>query len=117
MGAMLPTLRAAQSNAPLGTRAHKTHKGRLVAPGFARRSLRRVSKMSRDKQKVTVRIGVRGEAFYAVNFVELGVPGRSIPPKPWLVPAYNSTFREVTRLLSEKIKKNVIKAAKKRGQI
>ena len=109
--AMLPTLRKAQATAPVGSVPHKTYKGRLVAPGFLKRSIRRVSKLSRDKQKVTVRLGVRNEAFYGVAFLEIGTS--KMTARPWLVPAYNATYREVTQRLAAQLERNIKRAAAK----
>lgn len=76
----------AESLIPQGVDAHRTYKGRLVAPGFARRSIRLITKVDKSKQKVSAILGVRAEAFYALNFIELGTS--KMPAQPWLRPAF-----------------------------
>lgn len=63
--ATTPTQRQMKALAPVGTKAHRTYKGRLVAPGFLRRSIkRRVINDRRSGNKV-LKFGVRREAWYA----------------------------------------------------
>lgn len=57
---------------PIGTEAHKTFKGRLVAPTFLRRSIRLLTKLNRRRGSISAIIGVRREAFYGINFLDLG---------------------------------------------
>ena len=57
MTASLPALRSIQAAAPVGTKAHRTYKGRLVAPGFLKRNIRRKSLLARDKSRAIVLIG------------------------------------------------------------
>ena len=111
LSATLPTLRHAQATIPVGRVPHTTYKGRLVAPGFARRSLRRATRLTHRGTRVSVRIGVRREAFYAVQFLELGTS--KMPKQPWLVPAYNATYRTVTARLSGELKKRIQRAARR----
>jgi hypothetical protein len=92
---------------------HRTYKGRLVSAGFASRSLRVETTLSKDKQSATARLGVRREAFYAVQFFELGTA--HIPRQPWLVPAFESSQSESLRLVGETLKKRILKIAAKRN--
>ena len=116
--AMLPALRAARTSAPVGTQAHRTYKGRLVAPGFLSRSVIRRSRLSRDKTTAWATVGVRGEAFYGVQFVELGYTAgkrgspnrRMVPSRPWLEPAFETTQQQIYRRLKEKLKLQIDKA-------
>lgn len=91
VGSALRTVakKKAEANAPQGDEAHRTHKGRLVAPGFASRSLTVKTFLSRDKQKAIGLLGVRSEAFYALQFIELGT--KHIAAQPWLEPAFQSS--------------------------
>lgn len=93
-------------------RLHRTYKGRLVSPGFAKRSIRYITVLSRDKQKVTVSIGVRKEAHYAVDFVEKGTS--DMPAHPWLRPAFESTLNEQQKALGEHLKKVIEKIARRK---
>ena len=83
MKATTPVQREMRNKIPIGKEAHRTYKGRLVAPGFARRSLRRSSRFRNGS--ASIRLGIRREAFYAVNFVDQGIyvtkrKGKSIKP-------------------------------------
>jgi HK97 gp10 family phage protein len=123
MSAMLPALRAAQAQAPKGEPPYqvgnrsvdpypvKTHKGRLRTPGFASRNVSRKSRLSRDKRSVRVMLGVRPEAFYAIQFIELGTS--RIPKRPWLEPAFRSSLPAVDSRLQSELKKRIDKAAKR----
>lgn len=95
---------------PKGDVAHRTYKGRLVAPGFASRSIRYIASLSKDKQKVTVIVGVRAEAFYAVQFVELGTS--KMERQPWLRPAFQSTIDQQEAALADHLRKTIEKIAK-----
>lgn len=89
---------------------HRTYKGRLVAPGFARRSIRSITKLDKSKQKASAALGVRKEAFYAVQFVERGTARHAA--QRWLQPAFESTQREQQQALADSLRKSVLKAAK-----
>lgn len=87
--ALKPALQMARAMAPVGTVAHYTHKGRLVAPGFTKRNVRAEVFTSRDKQAAVGLLGVGGEAYYAVQYIERGTS--KFPARPWLVPAFELT--------------------------
>lgn len=107
---MTPAFKAAQQNIPIGTVAHRTYKGRLVAPGFAKRSLRLVTTLSSDKQKATAIIGVLGEAFYAIQFVEMGTS--KMAAQPWLRPSFYNTREEQESALADSLKRTIEKLAR-----
>lgn len=124
MSASLPALRAAQQAAPVGNPPYqtsdgrsvdpypkRTYKGRLVTPGFASRNIRRVSRLSSDRTVATVKIGPRSEAFYAVQFIELGTS--KIAKRPWLEPSFRQSIPQVNEKLKERLKALIDKAAKK----
>lgn len=125
MQGMLPALRNAQSNAPVGDPPYqvkgtdrfvdpypvKTYKGRLRTPGFAKRNVARKAKLSKDRRTVTVMLGVRPEAFYAVQFIELGTS--KIPKRPWLEPAFRRSIPELDSRFQERLKALIDKAARK----
>lgn len=106
--------KAAQARIPVGSEPHKTYKKRLVAPGFAKRSVRVVTKLDKTGEKASASIGVRREAFYATQFIELGVPSRGIAPRPWLRPAMHSTQEAQQQALGAALKRAILRAAKKR---
>lgn len=101
----------ARASAPVGTVAHKTYKGRLVAPGFASRSLRVVTRIKDGT--ATGRLGVRAEAFYALQFIELGTA--KIPRAPWLVPAFERQQDAALQAIGDTMRKRINKIAAKRA--
>lgn len=104
-----PAKKRAEATIPVGLRAHRTYKGRLVAPGFSKRSIRVVTKVSPNKQVVSAALGVRREAFYAVLFTELGTA--KIPARPWLRPSMAGTKDEQEAALAAKLKERIEKVA------
>ena len=123
LSAMLPALREAQASAPRANPPYeyngrlvdpypkKTYKGRRVAPGFASRNIARKAKLSRDGRTATVMLGVKPEAFYAIQFIEFGTS--RIPKRPWLEPAFRRSLPAVDSRFKEQLKLKIDKAAKK----
>lgn len=109
---MRPALKRAQQLIPKGENAHKTYKGRLVAPGFASRNLRVITYLSADKQKAGAVLSVRSEAFYAVQFVELGTSKRAA--QPWLRPAFESTQQQQQTAIKAALVRILRKAQRKK---
>lgn len=105
-------VRKARANVPVGTVPHKTYKGRWVSAGFLKRSLKKSSRMARDKQSVTVKIGVKSEAFYGTQFLELGTSRH--PARPWLRPALQTSQAEIVAAMREKILAHIKKIAAQR---
>lgn len=109
--------KVAQANiakiSPGKTELHRTYKGRLVSAGFASRSLKVVVKLSKDKQSATALLGVKKEAFYALQFHELGTA--YIPKNPWLVPAFESQKDPAVQKIGETLKKRIERIAKMRA--
>lgn len=114
---MKDVMRVAQSNiariSPGKRQIHRTYKGRLVTAGFAARSLRMITVMSRDKQMAQSVLGVRKEAFYALQFFELGTA--KIPRQPWLMPAFYQSRNATLKKVGEVMKKRIERIARKRG--
>jgi len=121
MTATLPVVKRARNSIPVGNPPYesgdpypvKTYKGRLRTPGFAKRNIARKSKISRDRRFVSVMIGVKPEAFYAINFIEFGIPGR-IPARPWLEPAFRASTGDINDRMKRRLKELIDKAAKKK---
>lgn len=86
---MKEALKLAQVKIPVGTRVHRTYKGRLVTPGFGKRSLKIVTTRKTDDGLPAALLGVSKEAYYETQFLERGTS--KIKAQPWLRPAfYNS---------------------------
>jgi len=97
---------------PLDPYPKKTYKGRLVAPGFAKRSVAIRAFLARTRDFVKVSLGVRREAFYAVQFIELGTS--KIPKRPWLEPAFRGAISAVDAQFQSRLKALIDRAAKRR---
>jgi hypothetical protein len=71
--ATTPVVRQMKSAVPVGTQAHRTYRKRLVAPGFSKRSIKRVTgKRFLSQGKLSIAIGVKAEDFYSVRFYDQG---------------------------------------------
>jgi len=71
--ATTPVVRIMKSRIPVGTKAHRTYRKRLVSPGFARRSIKRLTgKKYVNQGKLSIAIGVKAEAFYVINMLDQG---------------------------------------------
>lgn len=122
MSAMVPALRDAKARAPKADPPYrygdktvdpypkKTYLGRRVAPGFASRNVVRVSRLNKDRTSVRVSLGVRAEAFYAVQFIELGTS--RIFKRPWLEPSFRASLPLVDEAFQATLKKRIDRAAK-----
>lgn len=84
--ALTDVVRDARQRIRVGTVPHKTYKGRVVKPGFAKKSIRLFVSIHRSNQRVDGVVGVRSEAFYALQFLELGTS--RMAARPWLRPAF-----------------------------
>lgn len=111
--AIQPALAQAKATIPVGTRVHKTYAGREVSPGFSQRSVRIRVGLSKDRRMAFALLGVKAEAFYALNFVEFGVPTRQIAARPWLVPAMRNTRQQQVDALRAALEDLIKKAARK----
>ncbi len=104
LSATLPVVKEARNRIPENDRDFlaKTYKGRKVAPGFAKRNIARRTKISRDKSKVRVMIGVKKEAYYAIHFVELGTSRQR--RQPWLEPSFRRNRTAVVNRLGDRLR-------------
>jgi HK97 gp10 family phage protein len=120
MQATTSTLREMKAKAPVGNESHRTYKGRLVAPGFLRRNIKRASRV-RDG-KVAVSIGVAKEAWYGL-LIDTGPhkismrDKKSIKPytlrrKNWLTKTFIDKENKMLSELKAKLKKQVLKATR-----
>lgn len=99
---------------PGKTPLHRTYRGRLVSRGFAARSLRVVvwlwAKLGEGTTARAV-LGVKAEAFYAVQFFEKGTS--RIPRQPWLVPALEAMKGTAVTDVGQALRKRILKIAAK----
>lgn len=102
---------------PGKTPLHRTYLGRMVSSGFASRSLVivvRVLARARAPRAFAL-LGVRREAFYAIQFFELGTPALGIPATPWLAPALESSTSTALREVGAAMRQRIERIARKRA--
>lgn len=102
----------AAANIPVGSEPHTTYKGVLVAPGFAKRSIKVVTTFNRQTGRLEASIGVRAQAYYAVQFVELEVGKSSSRGRPWLRPAFEQTENKQLAEFNKALGKAIAKIAR-----
>ena len=69
--AMVPLRNEAIKNAPKGDEAHKTYKGRLVAPGYLKQNIKLKKMRAKNKRFAGYTLAARGEAWYG-QLIETG---------------------------------------------
>jgi len=90
--------------APVGSEPHRTYKGRLVAPGFLSRSI--VSAASTKHGKISIRLGVKREAFYGVTFLdEKGA--RNITPFHWFKREFVNSENDLVENFRKELRKKL----------
>lgn len=114
--AVKPVLEAARARIPVNKieELHKTYKGRSVAPGFAQRSIAAKVSLSRDGRAVFAAMGVKREAFYATQFVEVGTSKQA--KQPWLVPAFEATQSQQLSAFSSVLRDEIMKVTSDKRQ-
>jgi HK97 gp10 family phage protein len=101
-----------QKISPGATALHKTYKGRWVSSGFAQRSVRMIVTKFKNGV-VSAVLGVRKEAFYVLQFWELGTS--KLPSIPWLQPAFYQSRNEQIKGVGEVMKARIERIAAKKG--
>lgn len=91
---------------------HKTYRGRLVAAGFAARSVRMITVIDKASTSARAILGVRKEAFYALQFWELGTA--YLKAVPWLQPAFYSSKEDSVRKVGQVMLERIERIAKRR---
>lgn len=103
----------AQGRIQVGDEPHRTYRGVLVSPGFARRSIVARSYIDKRRGRVGVAIGVRAQAFYAVNFLELERGRSGARGRPWLRPAFEASEQQMLDAYRNALQRAVNKARAK----
>lgn len=103
----------AQAKMPVGTEAHRlssTYGKLLVAPGYAKSTLKVITTINDQKNIASAIMSVNKKAFYEAVFVELGT--RYQAPQPWLRPAFFEARSDAEEAFRSKLAAAVEKAAK-----
>lgn len=82
---------------------HRTYKGRLVSAGFASRSVRMAVRVSQGSAYAV--LGVLAEAFYVLQFFELGTA--HIAARPMLVPAFASSREQSVEKMADVMRERI----------
>jgi HK97 gp10 family phage protein len=98
----------ARATMPQGVEPHKTYRGRLVSGGYALSTLHIETKLDKRQGSAIATLGVGREAFYVVQFVELGTA--RMAARPWLRPALEDSEDAMLSQLSVSLKKRVDRA-------
>lgn len=96
---------------------HWTYRHRVVAAGFASRSLVMSVHVHPENGVSVANLGVTPEAFYALQFFELGLPSRGIPRTPWLVPALESSQGNSVQAVNDAVTARINKIAAKHANV
>lgn len=106
----------ARAYMPQGTEPHKTYRGRLVAPGYALTTLHIETRLNKRTGAAVASLGPGREAFYVVQFQELGT--RFHPAQPWLRPAFEESADEMQDAIADELRRRVesIKARNARAE-
>lgn len=103
--ALTPTFKKIKMGVPVGSKAHRTYKGRLVAPGFLKRNLKRSSRYKNGR--AIAKIKTNPEAFYGVTFLDEGTS--KISARHWFARKFETDRRAIesrfAKILRDKIKK------------
>jgi len=108
MAATKPVIAEMKAAVPRGDRPHKTYKGRTVGGGFLSRSIIRKSRYNKQAGTISVAIGVKGEAFYGVSFVDRGT--KKMTGRRWFLDRFIKNKNKMVGVLKQKLAEK-IKAA------
>ena len=108
-------VKEAQARIQVGSEAHRTYRGNLVAPGFARRSIVARSYIDKRRGRVGVSVGVRAQAFYAVSFLELERGRSGARGRPWLRPAFEASEQQMLNAYRNALQR-AVKRARAKGK-
>ena len=91
--ALTPTLKSVKLKAPVGHLAHRTYKGRLVAPGFLSRNIKKSTKFYPKTGRAIARISVVPEAWYGM-FYDTGFNSK-FDQTEWMTETFISDRRAI----------------------
>lgn len=115
--AVTPVVQQARKTAPVGSKEHRTYKGRLVFPGFLSRNIGKKSFLSRSKSFASVTVSMVGEAWYGKLFSSAVKKDRAFPHNDFLEQAFDSKKEQMLTRFYDKLGKSIDKAfAKTRGK-
>ena len=110
-----PTMQLMRAAAPRGFRSHRSHKGRLLPPGYLQRSIRANNRIDRRTGNIVRSIGVLPEAFYGVQFVPYGITrgGRNTSTKDWFVRTFKDQEPRMAKAFNNELIPEVERVAER----
>lgn len=105
--AMIKTYQEVKAGAPVGKKAHRTYKGRLVAPGYLKRTLKKTARAYKSKRKAIVTIKAAPEAFYGVQFIDRGT--KYIKARRWFADKYSKNLSQIQEDFAAELRKEIAK--------
>lgn len=102
--AMVPTHKKIKALTPVGSRSHRTYKGRLVAPGFLKRNIKLGSRLKNGVASAA--IGTKPEAFYGM-FLAIGT--KKIPARDFFFRVFANDRAGIELKLVSELKKRIDK--------
>jgi HK97 gp10 family phage protein len=106
-----PALRKIKAAAPVGKKEHKTYTGRLVAPAFLKRSIKRKSKFNKKTGMAETVIGVKKEAYYGVQFLDEGT--KYITARHWFAKVFERMRPVMVSEFKKRLKQKINEAVRK----
>lgn len=107
-----PIFTQAKVNIPKSQEASKTRKGRIIGPGFASRNIRTITQLKQAQGIARASVGVRADAYYAVDFVQQGKGPRNKVAQPWLTDASAQTIDKQIDAVKASLQKSIDKYTK-----
>lgn len=108
MFATSPTWKQMKAAAPRGTKAHRTHTGKLVAPGYLSRSVKRVVSFKGGRFRVS--LGVKRDAFYGITFLDEG--SKNNKAHNWFKSTFESSSNNMALRFRDKLRARIEAAAR-----
>ena len=113
--AMLPAKQSLKAAAPVGTVEHKSYLGRMLQPGYTKKSITIANPAKlRSRSTAIVDVGVTKEAFYGVQFFD-DVAEKYRKGDPWFRPAYKRAMGAVEDRLAERLKRQIDRAVERQA--
>lgn len=104
----------ARASMPQGDVPHFTYRGRLVSPGYALSTLHIETTINKQRGAAIAFLGVGREAFYAVQFVELGTA--HMQAQPWLRPSFESSEDPMLQQITVGLREGIKRTAKSQAR-
>jgi hypothetical protein len=119
--AVSPVKRQMKMAAPVGKEPHRSYKkiaggkGRLLPPGFLKKSIKHITRVDKRRGTISAFIGVKSEAFYGVQFLDVRdykVQTKPLPHTPWFKTVFEANAQTMVDRFRYKLREKVEAAAR-----